>query len=391
MFLTTASNSTFVGHNAGKGITGAKLTGTSNTAIGKDAGLLLQGAAGDNTVVGALSGDAITTGTRTVALGFKAGSGITTGDSNVAIGWQALLTEDAHSNNVAVGASALQTQNAGAHAYNVAVGFEAGKIITDGANNTFVGGLAGDGTDDGAKNVAVGTSSLSANCGDKNTAVGYAAGFATTGADNTVVGHEAGKGLLGGTGNTLIGSSAGDAITTGDSNVQLGYLTAASAVDVDAEIVIGPGVTGSGGSTVTIGSGAGKISNTFTSNATWAQSSDSRLKTNIQADTLGLSFINRLNPVTYKWKPSNDIDKSLPYYKEVNERDTSITMHGLVAQEVKTALDAEGVDTFAGWGEGLDGVQTISREMFVSPLVKAVQELSTKLDAALARIATLEG
>ena len=171
----------------------------------------------------------------------------------------------------------------------------------------------------------------------------------------------------------------------------LGYASVASAVDVIAEITIGPGVTGSGGSTVTIGSGAGKISNTFTSNATWAQSSDSRLKTNIQTDSLGLSFINRLNPVTYKWKPSNEIDESLPYYKEVNERDTSITMHGLVAQEVKTALDAEGVDTFAGWGEGLDGVQTISREMFVSPLVKAVQELSTKLDAALARIATLEG
>ena len=62
-----------------------------------------------------------------------------------------------------------------------------------------------------------------------------------------------------------------------------------------------------------------------------------------------------------------------------------------VLRRAKTALDAEGVDTFAGWGEGLDGVQTISREMFVSPLIKSVQELSAALDAALARIATLEG
>ena len=232
--------------------------------------------------------------------------------------------------------------------------------------------------------------------GDRNTAIGHEAlkvmnpsGDVDT--FNTAVGYQSGTAVTTGTGNTLVGGLAGDAITTGDSNIALGYLTAFSGVGVDAEFVIGAGVTGSGGSTITIGSGAGKISNTFTSNATWAQSSDSRLKTNIQADTLGLSFINRLNPVTYKWKPSNDIDKSLPYYKEVNERDTSITMHGLVAQEVKTALDAEGVDTFAGWGEGLDGVQTISREMFVSPLVKAVQELSTALDAALARITTLEG
>ena len=160
---------------------------------------------------------------------------------------------------------------------------------------------------------------------------------------------------------------------------------------MDAEFVIGAGVTGSGGSTITIGSGAGKISNTFTSNATWSQSSDERLKTDIKSDSLGLSFINRLNPVTFKWKPSNEIDKSLPYYKETNEKDTSTTMHGLVAQEVKTALDAESCTTFAGWGEGLDGVQTISREMFVSPLIKAIQELSAKVTSLEAEVTKLKG
>ena len=73
-------------------------------------------------------------------------------------------------------------------------------------------------------------------------------------------------------------------------------------------------------------------------------------------------------------------------------------MHGLVAQQVKTALDAEGVDTFAGWAEGLDGIQTISREMFISPLIKAVKELSAKVDALetentaiKARLDALEG
>ena len=49
-------------------------------------------------------------------------------------------------------------------------------------------------------------------------------------------------------------------------------------------------------------------------------------------------------------------------------------MHGLVAQQVKEALEAEGVDTFAGWVEGVDGVQGVSREMFISPLIKAIQE-----------------
>jgi len=49
------------------------------------------------------------------------------------------------------------------------------------------------------------------------------------------------------------------------------------------------------------------------------------------------------------------------------------------------------VSNFAGWKEDQHGVQQVSREMFVIPLVKAVQELSTALDAALARITTLEG
>ena len=37
-----------------------------------------------------------------------------------------------------------------------------------------------------------------------------------------------------------------------------------------------------------------------------------------------------------------------------------------------------------------DGKQSISREMFVIPLIKAVQELSAGLDAAKARITELE-
>ena len=369
------------------------------------------------------------------------------------MGYEALSTEDAHGNNVAVGNRALKNLNAGTAALNVGVGDDAGQSLTTGLYNTLIGGGAGDALTDADSNVAMGQNSLSGDTlgshttaigqgalanqnfttatSTLNTAVGYDAGSAVstgkastfiganaganvstglvntfigascgignssnklTGSNNTAVGQGALQDIEGsGDGNTCIGRDSGTAITTGVSNVLLGYANQVSSATVVAEIVIGPGVTGSGGSTVTIGSGAGKISNTFTSNATWSHSSDERLKTNIQDDTLGLSFINRLNPVTYNWKPSNDIDKSLPYYKEENERDTNVTMHGLVAQEVKTALDAEGVDTFAGWGEGLDGVQTISREMFVSPLIKSIQELSTKLDAALARIATLEG
>jgi hypothetical protein len=66
-------------------------------------------------------------------------------------------------------------------------------------------------------------------------------------------------------------------------------------------------------------------------------------------------------------------------------------MHGFLAQEVKAALDTAGVDDWAGWEEDSKGVQRISREMFVIPLVKAVQELSAQVTALQAEVNTLKG
>ena len=71
--------------------------------------------------------------------------------------------------------------------------------------------------------------------------------------------------------------------------------------------------------------------------------------------------------------------------------DTDVVMHNFIAQEVKAALDAVGVSDFGGWKEDHYGVQQVSREMFVIPLVKAVQEQSALITALTARIATLEG
>ena len=60
---------------------------------------------------------------------------------------------------------------------------------------------------------------------------------------------------------------------------------------------------------------------------------------------------------------------------------TDVTMHGMIAQDVKAALDKAGVDTFGGWSEDSDdGSQEISQEMFVHPLIKAVQELSAEVE-----------
>ena len=67
-------------------------------------------------------------------------------------------------------------------------------------------------------------------------------------------------------------------------------------------------------------------------------------------------------------------------------------MYGLIAQEVKTALDTHSITDFGGWTITEEGaeLQGISESMFVYPLIKAVQELKAELDAAKARITTLE-
>jgi hypothetical protein len=70
-------------------------------------------------------------------------------------------------------------------------------------------------------------------------------------------------------------------------------------------------------------------------------------------------------------------------------------MHGFIAQEVKAVIDnhPEIKDGFRMWAEtdNFDNRQRVAPGELIPVLTKAVQELSTALDAALARIAVLEG
>ena len=61
-------------------------------------------------------------------------------------------------------------------------------------------------------------------------------------------------------------------------------------------------------------------------------------------------------------------------------------MYGFIAQEVKVALDKYNITDFNGWHEDKNGEQGISYEMFVMPLVKAVQELSAENTALKQRL-----
>jgi len=94
-FITTATGCTLVGNQAGQGTGGAKLTGNNNTALGSDAGLLLQGAAHSNTYIGAAAGDVTTTGVENTCLGFNCDIQDATATNQIVIGNNLTGTKDA--------------------------------------------------------------------------------------------------------------------------------------------------------------------------------------------------------------------------------------------------------------------------------------------------------
>ena len=127
------------------------------------------------------------------------------------------------------------------------------------------------------------------------------------------------------------------------------------------------------------------------------QTSDQRAKTDITSAALGTSFIKALCPVSYKWVEGGkrhtgefDEDGNFIYESVPGER----THWGFIAQEVKQAVDAAGVD-FGGWvltdKDDPDSEQALRYDQFIAPLTKALQETITKIETLEARLSVLEG
>ena len=170
----------------------------------------------------------------------------------------------------------------------------------------------------------------------------------------------------------------------------LGQGTDVSAAAAENQITIGQSIACDQDSQVTIGKASNVVKLEFDTDATWTRSSDVRKKKNIENSTLGLDFVNDLRPVTFEWKPNNEFPKDFTEYSEKNNMTTGVTMHGMIAQEVKSALDKQNVDTFGGWKEDNDGSQRLAQDMFIYPLIKAMQELSAQVDTLKEEIEELK-
>jgi hypothetical protein len=133
------------------------------------------------------------------------------------------------------------------------------------------------------------------------------------------------------------------------------------------------------------------------------QTSDQRLKTDIEPCDLGLSFVDALKPRRHKWIVGSldrlDLGLEEPSFApRAGER----IHYGFIAQEVKAVLDQVGLgDRYAGWvladPTDPESQQGLNYAYLIAPLTRALQELHAKHQAlertvsALAeRLTTLE-
>ena len=107
------------------------------------------------------------------------------------------------------------------------------------------------------------------------------------------------------------------------------------------------------------------------SDTSWAFSSDGRDKSDYHDLTLGLNLVNKLRPRKFTWTPRD----------ESRDRMKGDVREGFIAQEVLSAVeevDTERITTIVDTTDSESFL--VSESAMVPMLVKAVQELSAKVE-----------
>tara|TARA_R100000231_G_scaffold2947_1_gene5427 strand:- start:60 stop:2492 length:2433 start_codon:yes stop_codon:yes gene_type:complete len=325
------------------GLTWAAASGGSGGGLSSDSNR--------NTVGGTDSGSSLTTAGGNTFYGYKAGEDVTSGGDNTLIGDRvAPSLTDGHSNTV-IGAEAGSALTSGD--YNDLFGIYAGMQITTGEQNTCLGSQAGKAITTGDNNALLGyQAGQLINTGRKNVAIGISAlASGTTCTNNTMVGYKAADDITTGGYNTAVGGYAANNLTTGSYNLNLGYDASPSSASVSGEITLGDSNISS-----------------FRCNTTSISSlSDRRDKTDIVNLTAGLDFINTLIPRQFKWQT-----------RDGNVKD-GLVRAGFIAQELQEAQkNCAFLDLVMD--NNPDKLE-VTQGNLIPVLVKAIQELSTRLQA----------
>jgi hypothetical protein len=402
----TGSDNIAIGKSAGEDIT----SGSSNILIGTDAGykttdvdkavIIGTGAAGAN-----MTADA----DGTIAIGYQAGLVIADGQFNTVVGYQALKAQVSGDSSTAIGYQALKSSAiSSGDVGNTAIGYKACEDLTTGQANIAIGRGAMSTTTTGGENICIGVNAMddtdagsTSLASGQNIFIGTNSGGGTWVDANTQgnvgVGTNTMNGALDGAlSNTCIGQSAGNDMRENDYCVAIGYNAQASANDATQEITLGD-------SNITV----------LRCNDTSIGSlSDQRDKTDVEdyPSSGGLNFINKLRPVLFTWDKRQWYGEPDEEYNEENgfpeghirenvlgtsdgskksavkdaEHPFGGARMGFLAQELETAID----EVDAEFMKNMDMVYKSNPERLetkigdlITPLVKAIQELSAKVTA----------
>jgi hypothetical protein len=364
--ISRAQTNTNLGTNAGN-------AGSENTSIGYSANDVVTG--NYNVSVGSYAGLALTTGTQNTYVGRATGRFTTTANYNTFLGINAGYGNTTGGSNTFLGGYAGYNTTTGTN--NVFVGMNSGRSLTESSANTSVGYQALYSSVTGYYNTATGAEALFSTTAGGNTGFGYHTLYSnTSGYNNTAVGYNALAFNWTGTYNTAVGYF---------SNVPGGgvYVENSTALGSEAQITASNQVRIGNTNVTSIGGVVG-----------WSVVSDGRFKSDVKEDVSGLDFVNGLRPVSYTLdRAALDKFNGLPdsvTQRGSAARKTSTRTTGFVAQEVEALVKKTGY-VFGG----IDAPQndkdhySIRYDQFVVPLVKAVQELSTKVEAQQRQIEAL--
>ena len=319
-----------------------------------------------------LGGGFIATNTAT---GYQALLGNTTGAYNTAIGNNALKSNTVKNWNTAVGYEALQANN---EESNTAVGSQALFSNTFGTVNAAVGNAALAYNTLGSNNTAMGTFASTYNiAGSNNTALGAYASYYGTAYNNTAIGEGALYSSQASS-NTAVGYQSLFYNYTGTQNTGLGATTDVGVGNSNAT-AIGYGASANLSNEVRIGNSSVSV---YSCQVDWTLGSDARIKDNVQENVPGLQFISKLRPVTFHYNVTkqNKLMGIVDTAKWAGKYDIEkIAFTGFLAQDVDAAASKIGYD-FSGVDKS-GKVMGLRYTEFVVPLVKAVQELSSKNDS----------
>jgi hypothetical protein len=185
-----------------------------------------------------------------------------------------------------------------------------------------------------------------------------------------------------GNGNTTLGGFAGANITTGCCNTALGFNAGCSVTTVNNTISIGYGAAPSNTTGHTVwGNATNNVCNCVY--AAWSTVSDCRDKTNIAPlpDTLGLTFIRQLSPVSYQNDHRDLYVKA--FGCTYGEKDGTLAdpkqHYGLIAQDVQSTIDTLSTRFDAlGYDSEQDGYR-LTYEELIAPIIASIKELDARV------------